>query len=183
MKTINIGLTADQLKNVTKLLNVDLADTYLLLIKTKKFHWDVTGPQFRSLHTLWDEQYEALSLQVDAIAERIRMLGEFPLGTAKGFLDSATLEEEPNNIPTASGMVRQLQENHEQLIRNLRLHIDTCTDKHHDAGTADFLTGLMEQHEMMAWMLRSFLEGENIPSVKHVEALTDTQVHGKQHKN
>jgi starvation-inducible DNA-binding protein len=162
LRCTSIGLSEKQIKGVTQLLNLTLADTYLLLIKTKKFHWDVTGPQFRSLHTLWDEQYETLSLNVDAIAERVRILGEYPLGTAKGFLEAATLKEEANQIPTAFGMVDQLRANHEHIIRNLRKQIDECSDKYHDTGTADFLTGLMEQHEMMAWMLRSFLEGEAI---------------------
>jgi len=173
MKKMNIGLSPEQLKDVAELLNADLADTYLLLIKTKKFHWDVTGPQFRSLHILWDEQYESLSANVDAIAERVRMLGRYPLGTAKGFLECGTLKEDPGDIPSAFEMVNRLRADHEQIIRNLRQHIDACGDKLHDMGTADFLTGLMEQHEKMAWMLRSFLEGEAILPTQPPRALAD----------
>jgi len=101
------------------------------------------------------------------------MLGGYPLGTAKGFLECATLKEEPSEIPPAFEMVNRLRTNHEQIIRNLRQHIDTCTDKFHDTGTADFLTGLMEQHEKMAWMLRSFLEGEAILPTTIPRALAD----------
>ncbi|WP_319592535.1 Dps family protein [Zarconia navalis] len=86
--------------------------------------------------------------------------GKYPAGTAQGFLELASIKEHPNDLPTANQMVERLVEDHEQIIRNLRSHIDRCTDDFHDERTADFLTGLMEQHEEMAWMLRSFIEGQ-----------------------
>jgi len=82
---INIGLTEEQRAGVTELLNRDLSDAYLVLIKTKNFHWDVVGPQFRSLHQLWEEHYQALTTNIDALAERVRTLGGFPVGTVSGF--------------------------------------------------------------------------------------------------
>lgn len=162
MRPLNIGLSEEQRQGVTDLLNRDLSDAYLLLIKTKKYHWDVVGPQFRSLHTLWQEHYEALTENIDALAERIRMLGGYPVGTAKGFLEYASIKEDAGSLPNAYGMVENLVADHEQVIRSLREHIDQCSEKYHDQGTADFLTGLMEQHEEMAWMLRSFIEGQSI---------------------
>ncbi|NJP11849.1 MAG: DNA starvation/stationary phase protection protein [Leptolyngbyaceae cyanobacterium RU_5_1] len=164
MRKLNIGLTDDQRQGVIELLNRDLADAYLLLIKTKKYHWDVVGPQFRTLHELWEEQYEALTESIDSLAERIRALGGYPIGTAEGFLRMASIKEHAGDLPTAMGMVTRLVDDHEQIIRNLRDHIDQSSDKFHDEGTADFLTGLMEQHEEMAWMLRSFIEGEALES-------------------
>ncbi|MEH2053547.1 Dps family protein [Nostoc sp.] len=160
MRAINIGLTEEQREGVINLLNQDLADAYLLLVKTKKYHWDVVGPQFRSLHQLWEEHYQKLTLNIDALAERIRALGGYPVGTLEGFLKLATLKEHAGNVPTATGMVANLVDDHEQVIRNLRDHVDQSGDKFHDQGTADFLTGLLEQHEEIAWMLRSFIEGE-----------------------
>lgn len=145
-------------------INRDLADAYLVLIKTKKFHWDVVGPQFRSLHQLWEEHYQALTTNIDALAERVRTLGNYPVGTAEDFLKYASIKEQSNNIPLATEMVSQLVDDHEQIIRNLRDHVDQCSEKFSDQGTADFLTGLMEQHEEMAWMLRSFIEGESLVS-------------------
>ncbi|MEH1855151.1 MAG: Dps family protein [Nostoc sp.] len=160
MRSINIGLTEEQREGVINLLNQDLADAYLLLVKTKKYHWDVVGPQFRSLHQLWEEHYQKLTLNIDALAERIRALGGYPVGTLEGFLKLATLKEHAGNVPTATGMVANLVDDHEQVIRNLRDHVDQSGEKFHDQGTADFLTGLLEQHEEIAWMLRSFIEGE-----------------------
>jgi starvation-inducible DNA-binding protein len=164
MRTINIGLTDTQRQGVIDLLNRDLADSYLLLVKTKKHHWDVVGPQFMTLHKLWEQHYEALTINVDAIAERIRTLGGYPVGTMEGFLKICSLKEHAGRVPTSTGMVSQLLDDHEQVVRNLREHIDQCTDKFKDNGTADFLTGLMEQHEQISWMLRSFIEGEAIAS-------------------
>lgn len=158
----NIGLTEEQRHGVIELLNQDLADQYLLIIKTKKYHWDVVGPQFRTLHTLWEEHYNAITINIDATAERIRQLGGYPLGTAAGFAQHSTIKEHPNDLPSANEMVDRLVQDHELIIRNFRDHIDQCSDKYHDEGDADFLTGLMEQHEEMAWMLRSFIEGESL---------------------
>lgn len=164
MRKLNIGLTQEQRAGVIELLNRDLSDAYLLLIKTKKFHWDVVGPQFRSLHQMWEEQYQALTETIDQVAERIRTLGGYPVGTAEGFLKYGSIKEQSNNIPQATEMVAQLVDDHELVIRNLREHVDACSEQFHDEGTADFLTGLMEGHEQMAWMLRSFIEGESLHS-------------------
>ncbi|MBE9143404.1 Dps family protein [Planktothrix mougeotii] len=164
MPKLNIGLTEEQMQGVIELLNADISNMYLLLIKTKKYHWDVVGPQFRTLHQLWEEHYEALTENIDATAERVRTLGGYPVGTAEGFLKLASIEEHAGDLPNTTEMVQRLVNDHEQIIRNLREHIDQCAEDFHDAGTADFLTGLMEQHEQMAWMLRSFIEGEGVES-------------------
>lgn len=158
----NIGLTQEQCHGVIGLLNADLSDTYLLLVKTRKYHWDVVGPQFRTLHELWEEHYEALAENVDAFAERVRMLGGYPVGTVASFLELTSLKEHPGDLPAPTQMVARLVNDHEQIIRNLREHIDQCSETFHDEGTADFLTGIMEGHEEMAWMLRSFIEGESV---------------------
>lgn len=160
MREINIGLTTKQRQGVITLLNQGLADTYLLLVKTKKYHWDIVGPQFMTLHKLWQEHYEALTINVDVIAERIRTLGGYPVGTMSGFLKICSLKENAGKIPTATGMVAQLLDDHEQVIRNLREAIESCGSNFGDEGTVDFLTGLMVQHEEIAWMLRSFIEGD-----------------------
>ncbi len=115
MRSINIGLTENQRCGVIELLNRNLADTYLLLIKTRKYHWDVVGPQFRTLHELWQEQYEVLATDIDDIAERIRALGGYPIGTAEGFLRYASLREHPNDLPNATEMVGRLMLDYEQI--------------------------------------------------------------------
>jgi len=162
MRTINIGLSDEQRQGVIHLLNQGLADTYLLLVKTKKCHWDIVGPQFMTLHKLWQAHYEALTINVDVIAERIRTLGGYPVGTMEGFLKICSLKEHAGQIPSATEMVSQLLDDHEQIVRNLREQIEQCSNDFKDDGTTDFLTGLMAQHEEISWMLRSFIEGEAV---------------------
>lgn len=169
--SINIGLSEKERQGVVDILNKVLADAYLLLIKTKKYHWDVVGPQFRTLHELWEEHYEALTLSIDAIAERVRMLNGYPLGTAESFLKNASLKEHSGDLPNAQEMVQRLVIDHEQVIRNVREFIDQISEEFNDEGTADFLTGIMQEHEEMAWMLRSFLDGEALPSGKRDKEL------------
>jgi starvation-inducible DNA-binding protein len=170
MAVLNIGLTEAQRHGVIKILNRHLADFYLLVIKTKKYHWDVIGPQFRTLHQLWEEHYETLTINIDATAERVRALGGYPVGTAREFLELTSLHEHPQDLPSATEMVERLVNDHEQIIRNLRVDIDRCSDEFHDQKTADFLTELMGQHEEMAWMLRSFMEGETLSTSKTSKA-------------
>ncbi|MCY7382839.1 MAG: DNA starvation/stationary phase protection protein [Microcoleus sp. CAN_BIN18] len=178
MRKLNIGLSDEQRAGVIELLNHDLSDAYLLLIKTKKYHWDVVGPQFRSLHQLWEEHYQALTVNIDAMAERVRTLGGYPIGTAEGFLKYGSIKEHIGDLPLATEMVSRLVDDHELIIRNLREHVEQCGEKFKDDGTADFLTGLMEQHEQMAWMLRSFIEGESLsPDGKQPQAKTPTASH------
>jgi len=172
---INIGLTDQQRQGVIALLNRDLADASLLLIKTRKYHWDVIGPQFRTLHKLWEEQYEGLTLNIDSCAERVRALGGYPVGSAAGFLQLATIREQDDTRLSATTMVAQLLADHETIIRSLREHVDVCSDQFHDQGTADFLTGLLEQHEEMAWMLRSFIEGEALESDGVLPEVSETR--------
>lgn len=164
MRPINIGLSDQQRQGIVDLLNRVLADAYLLIIKTKKYHWDVVGPQFRTLHEMLEEQYEHLAVTIDAVAERIRALGGYPIGTAESFLKYASIKEHPGDLPDASEMVRRLVTDHEQVIRNLREFIPQCEDKYNDSVTADFLSQITEEEEETAWMLRSFIEGEAIQS-------------------
>lgn len=160
MQTLNIGLEENQRQGAVKTLNKCLADIYLLVVKTKKYHWDVVGPQFRTLHELWEEQYETLTENIDAVAERIRALGGYPIGTLQEFLNETSLQEKPGNLPSAKAMVESLMQDHEQIVRNLRVAIDRCQSDFKDEGTADMLTGMMVEHTDMAWMLRSFISGE-----------------------
>jgi starvation-inducible DNA-binding protein len=156
----NIGLSDKQREGVVGILNTLLADEYLLYTKTRNYHWNVVGPQFNDLHKFFEAQYNALSEIVDDVAERSRSLGGSALGTMTEFLKFTRLKEESGYYPEARNMIANLLADHEALICHLRVDLETCAEAYHDAGTNDFLTGLMEQHEKMAWMLRAFLEGK-----------------------
>jgi starvation-inducible DNA-binding protein len=154
---VNIGIPDDDRQRVVAILNTLLADEFLLYTKTRNFHWNVTGPQFNDLHKFFEAQYEALDDTIDEVAERARALGGRAHGTLEEFRTGARLGEKPGAVPAARDMLSTLLADHEALIRALREDITTVNDRHHDVGTGDFLTGLLEQHEKAAWMLRSFL--------------------------
>src|SRR6266545_3577794 len=156
--SVNIGIRDNDRQSVIAILNTLLADEYLLYTKTRNYHWNVTGPQFNDLHKFFEAQYEALDDIVDEVAERSRSLGGPALGTLTEFLKHARLQEEPGKYPAANQMIARLLSGHEAVIWSLRVDQKTCAEKYGDMGTNDFLIGLMERHEKMAWMLRSFLE-------------------------
>ena len=156
--SVNIGIPDDNRQKVVAILNTLLADEFLLYTKTRNFHWNVTGPQFNDLHKFFEAQYETLNEVVDDVAERARSLGGKAFGTLAEFAQHTRLKEQPGKQPPALTMVANLQADHEAMIRSLRADLETVMEKHNDAGTNDFLTGLMEKHEKMAWMLRSYTE-------------------------
>ena len=158
--TLNLGISESNREQTVKILNTLLADEYVLYTKTRNYHWNVVGPQFNDLHKFFEAQYEALNEVVDDVAERARTLGGVAAGSLAEFIQLARLKEHPGQCPPdATAMLSNLLADHEAVIRTLRADLATVMDKHGDAGTSDFLTGLMEKHEKMAWMLRAFLEG------------------------
>ncbi len=157
---INIGLSDEQRQGVLQILSRLVADEYVLYTKTRNYHWNVVGLQFNDLHKFLESQYEELDDIIDDVAERARQLGGNSVATLAEFLQLARLKEQPGEYPDARTMLDQLLADHQATIRVLRVDLDTCADQYHDIGTNDFLTGLMEKHEKMAWMLRAFLEGK-----------------------
>ena len=155
--TINVGLSKADRKSIADGLSRLLADSYTLYLKTHNFHWNVTGMQFTSLHTMFEQQYMDLAQAVDLIAERIRALGFPAPGSYKQFSELTTIKEETRMIP-AKEMIEQLIDGQESIVRTAR-EIFPLVDDAKDEATADLLTQRMDHHEKKAWMLRSLLEG------------------------
>lgn len=151
-----IGISEKNLNIVNTQLSVVLADEMTLYIKTRKFHWNVCGESFMELHKLFQSQYAELEEIIDLVAERISKLGGKTIGTMKEFVALSRLKESPDKYPTQKEMLKELLADHELIVVELRKDILVLADKNKDAGTADFLTGLMEQHETTAWMLRKY---------------------------
>lgn len=150
----NIGLSEENKIKIVEHLNNILSDEYVLFTKLFKYHWNITGPSFGPLHALFQTQYEALFIIIDDVAERNRSLGHIALGTLQEFQKHTRLKEQPGKNPSAEQMIVDLVNDHEEIIRHLRLDIDLI-EKLNDQGTMDFLTGLMQKHEKMAWLLRA----------------------------
>lgn len=153
---IDIGIPENQRMQIAEGLSRLLADTYTLYLKTHNFHWNVTGPMFTTLHTMFEQQYTELALAVDIIAERIRALGAFAPGSYKQFSELSSIQEE-TGTPSANQMIRQLVKGQEAVTRTAR-SLFPLVEKANDEPTADLLTQRMQIHEKNAWMLRSLLE-------------------------
>lgn len=155
---VHIGIDEKNRKEAGGILNTLLADEVMLYVKTRNYHWNVVGSRFHDLHKFFESQYEALDEIMDDVAERARAVGSKSEATLVEFSKKSRISEHPGKYPDADSMLENLLSDHEEIIRHLRKDADTVGNKLEDAGTNDFLVGLMEQHEKMAWMLRSFLE-------------------------
>lgn len=153
---LDIGITAEDRQKVAHGLSKLLADSYTLYLKTHNFHWNVTGPHFKSLHLTFEEHYTELATAVDEIAERIRALGEVAPGSYVQFAKLTAVKEE-TGVPAAMDMVKQLVEAHEQVAKTARSIFPLATTAS-DEVTADLLTQRLQVHEKTAWMLRSLLD-------------------------
>ncbi len=158
MTHINIGLEEKERFGSAELLNRLLADEFVLCAKTRNYHWNVTGIRFNDLHRFFESQYKQLDELMDSAAERVRMLGFYAKGSLEQYIKLSHLKEPIGDLPEALEMLKNLLDDHETIIRHLRQAVNKDDTTYHDSGTADFLTGIMETHEKMAWMLRSYLQ-------------------------
>jgi starvation-inducible DNA-binding protein len=153
---VNIGITEKNRQAVAIALNQLLADEHILYNKTRNYHWSIEGPSFMEFHKLYETQYEILAESIDQVAERIRTLGHFAEGRLKEIIKLATLDEP--EVPTEQEkQIQNLETDHETMIMKLRKLVKEFDEKYKDIGSSDFATGLLKEHEKMAWMLRSYL--------------------------
>ncbi len=157
-KSVNIGLSEDKRASVAEILNHLLSDASVIYTKTRNFHWNVTGPLFYSLHNMLEDQYTQIATSTDEVAERVRQMGYRAIGSMQEFLDMASIKESRDANLSDTDMVSELVNDHEQIIQQMRVSIEKLENELDDVGTADFVTGLMQAHEEMAWMLRSLLK-------------------------
>lgn len=156
MLQVDIGLSRQEREHIAGGLARLLADSYTLYLKTHNYHWNVTGPQFNTLHAMFEQQYAELAVAIDQIAERIRALGMPAPGSYSAYARLTSIEE-AQGAETAEEMIRQLVMGQETVARTAR-EIFPAADEARDEPTADLLTQRMQNHEKNAWMLRSMLE-------------------------
>ncbi|NVJ64912.1 MAG: DNA starvation/stationary phase protection protein [Gammaproteobacteria bacterium] len=153
---INIGISEAERTKVGEGLARLLADTYSLYLQTHNFHWNVTGPFFQSLHTLFETHYNELAIAVDDIAERIRALGMTAPGTYGEFAKLSSIQEVAGNI-SANEMLERLVQSHETVVRTAREVLPVAADAN-DESSASLISDRLVVHEKTAWMLRAHLE-------------------------
>jgi len=153
----NIGISDANSKAVALILNQLISDEQVLFAKTRNYHWNIESPSFMELHKFYEAQYTELAETIDEIAERVRKIGHYAEGRLKDYLKLANLEEgEYTNDQKTQ--LKNLLDDHETVIRGIRGHISKVEDEYNDIGTADFLTGVLKQHEQWAWMIRAYLK-------------------------
>jgi starvation-inducible DNA-binding protein len=153
MTTIDIGINKENRTEISDGLKKLLADSYTLYLQTHNFHWNVTGPQFRELHLMFEEHYTELAVAVDDIAERIRTLDVAAPGTYKEFSKLSSVKE-VDGVPSSTKMVELLTQGHEQVIKTCRAVLKTAQNAD-DESTAALVSDRMRVHEKTAWMLRA----------------------------
>jgi starvation-inducible DNA-binding protein len=153
---MDIGIKEADRKAITAELDVLLANTYSLYLKTQGYHWNVTGPMFRTLHLMFEEEYQELALAADEVAERIRSLGA-PAPASFGQFEGLATVKGDDGVPDAMTMVGNLVAGHEATARSAR-EVLMVADEAEDAVTVDLATRRLEVHEKTAWMLRSLLD-------------------------
>jgi len=156
MKT-NIGITEKNTSAVAEILNKLLADENVLYTKVRNAHWNVEGPDFHAQHLFFETIYDELAETIDEVAERVRSIGHYAVGTMKAWLEITQLTEMAYGKNDSKGFIKEILNDFESLIISLREDIDKV-EKYKDAGTEDFLVGILEKHEKTAWMLRSHLK-------------------------
>lgn len=153
----NIGIKQENINKVVDVLIKVLADEFVLYTKTRRAHWNIEGPDFYNKHLFFEKQYEELDEIMDSVAERVRALGHYTPATLRDFLELTHLSEELKEKNDANGFIKELLIDHESIIMYLRENINYIANDLQDAGTSDYITGLVETHEKMAWMLRAHL--------------------------
>jgi len=153
-----IEIKSENIVNVANTLIGILADEFILYVQTRKAFWNVESLHFFYLHELCEDQYTMIGRVVDDVAERIGAMGHYAPTTLREYLQLTHLIERSNQTKDDTVFLRDLLNSHESIITNLGKHIDDVDQKLHDAGTRDFITGIMMTHEKMAWILRSHLD-------------------------
>jgi starvation-inducible DNA-binding protein len=154
----NIGITADNRKAVSIELGKLLADEYVLITKTRNAHWNTEGIHFYEKHKFFETQYEQIDEMIDKVAERIRMVGHYAIASLRTFLEQTHLSESATENNESMTYIKELLIDHETIIFNCRKNIHQFATIYHDLGSSDFVTGIMEEHEQMAWFLRAHLK-------------------------
>lgn len=153
MTDIDIGINKENRLEIANGLKKLLADSYTLYLQTHNFHWNVTGPQFRELHLMFEEHYTELAVAVDDIAERIRTLDTPAPGTYKEFAKLSSIKE-IDGVPSSLEMIKLLTQGHEQVIKTSR-NVLKVAQNADDESTASLVSDRMRIHEKTAWMLRA----------------------------
>jgi len=179
---LKLEIPEKAIEEIVIALNTLLADEYVLYTKIRNVYWNYSSPNYYEMHKFFKIQYEILDEMVNQIVDRVHSLGYFSLGSLKDFLSVTRLIEGNDNFDYSTRITQTLITDHETIIGIIRKDIIPLTKKLNDSISADLITGVMEQHEKMAWMLKSFLSEPHFSATTHIRAITN-QLVGNQEIN
>ena len=145
-------LTPNAVRDLAGALNVLLADMFGLYLKTKNFHWHVSGPHFRDYHLLLDEQSDQTLATTDAIAERVRKIGGTTLHSIGHIGRLQRIQDNDADFVTPTDMLAELRDDNRQLVAHMRETHELC-DKHNDVATASLIEVWIDEAERRIWFL------------------------------
>lgn len=146
----DIGVNAQ--KDIARALNALLADSFALYLKTRNFHWHVSGPHFRDYHLLFDEQAEQIFASTDILAERVRKLGAATLRSISDITRHQRLADNDEVYVDPQDMLAELRDDNQRVVAAMREAHDLC-DEHNDVATASFLETFIDEAERRVWFL------------------------------
>jgi starvation-inducible DNA-binding protein len=145
-------LSADAIKAISDALNPILADAFALYLKTKNFHWHVSGPHFRDYHLMLDEQAEQIFATTDELAERVRKIGGTTLRSIGHIAKLQTIEDNDADFVAPNDMLRELMADNKAVAHAMR-EAHKVADEHEDAATASLLENFIDGTERRTWFL------------------------------
>lgn len=156
MKTYRkLGFEEEETKEVVDALNKLLANLHVHYQKLRNYHWNVTGHDFFELHEVFELEYDAVKLEIDEVAERIRVFGKTPVSTLKEYLEIAEIEETGTDL-SSKEMVKEILKDFEVLLSFMVESVEAA-EEIGDKGTDDLITGYMKRMEKQHWMLTAFI--------------------------
>jgi len=152
-------LSGEAVREVSEALNGLLADTFAIYVKTKNFHWHVSGPHFRSYHLLLDEQAASIEDSIDVLAERVRKIGGTTIRSIGQIAGLQRIKDNDEHFVSAADMLEELMDDNKGMIENMRKAHEVA-DSNDDVATASLLENFIDQAEKRCWFLFEATRGD-----------------------
>jgi len=153
-------LTSKEAQAVTEAVNPLIADAFALYVKTKNFHWHLSGSHFRDYHLLFDEQADAIFESIDIMAERVRRVGGTTIRSISHIGQLQTIEDDNDDFVPAGQMIKRLMDDNGHIAQMIRAAIEVC-DKNRDSATSNALQEILDETERRKWFLFEIMQGQN----------------------
>jgi len=153
-------LTSKEAQAVTEAINPLIADAFAFYVKTKNFHWHLSGSHFRDYHLLFDEQADTIFESIDIMAERVRRVGGTTIRSISHIGQLQTIEDDNDDFVPAGQMIKRLMDDNAHIAQQIRAAIEVC-DKHRDSASSNALQEILDETERRKWFLFEIMQGQS----------------------